>query len=53
MALELFRHNQEAYEASVKLLQERGKTAIIHPTGTGKSFIAFQLCLEHPESRVC
>lgn len=53
MALELFRHNQEAYEASVNLLRERGKAAIIHPTGTGKSFIAFRLCLDHPESRIC
>lgn len=46
-------HNREAYEASVKLLSELGKAAIIHPTGTGKSLIAFQLCPDHPESRIC
>lgn len=44
MALDLFRHN--GYESAVKMLQERGKTAVIHPAGTGKSFIGFQLCLK-------
>lgn len=53
MALDLFRHNREAYEAAMTLLGQKGKTAVIHPTGTGKSFIGFQLCLDHPESRIC
>ena len=33
-------------------MEEEGKAAIIHPTGTGKSFIGFKLAEEHPEARV-
>ena len=48
MAISLFPHNQTAYEAALKMLQNTGKAAVIHPTGTGKSFIGFQLCEEFP-----
>jgi len=34
-------------------MEETGKAAIIHPTGTGKSFIAFKLIEDHPEQVVC
>lgn len=53
MAIELFKHNQDAYEAALQMLQETGKAAVIHPTGTGKSFIAFKLCEDHPEKTIC
>ena len=49
----LFRHNHDAYEAASMMLEEKGKAAVIHPTGTGKSFVAFQLCADHPEATVC
>lgn len=52
MGLELFPHNQNAYEAAEYLLQKESKAAIIHPTGTGKSMIAFQLVLCHAKQRV-
>ncbi len=51
--MELFAHNQIAYESALTMLSETGKAAIIHPTGTGKSFIAFKLCEEHPNATVC
>ena len=51
--MELFEHNRIAYESAAKMLEERGRAAVIHPTGTGKSFIAFRLCEEHPFSRIC
>ena len=51
--MELFEHNRIAYESAAKMLEERGRAAVIHPTGTGKSFIAFRLCEEHPSSRIC
>ena len=35
------------------MLGETGKAAIIHPTGTGKSFIGFKLCEQHPDKRIC
>ena len=53
MSILLFPHNQEAYEAALAMLLETGKAAVIHPTGTGKSFIGFKLCEEHPAARVC
>ncbi len=44
----LFSHNLTAYQAAVDMLAETSKAAIIHPTGTGKSFIAFKLCEDNP-----
>lgn len=51
--MQLYPHNQSAYEAALALLSETGKAAVVHPTGTGKSFIALQLCADHPASKVC
>lgn len=53
MGIELFPHNQTAYESALSLLKEYGKAAVIHPTGTGKSMIAFKLAEEYPASRIC
>ena len=49
--LDLFPHNQHAYDMACHLLKERGRAAVIHPTGTGKSFIAFRLVLDNPKAR--
>lgn len=51
--MELFAHNETAYQSAVALMEQTGKAAVIHPTGTGKSFIAFHLALQHPNKRVC
>ncbi len=32
------------------MLAARGKAAVVHPTGTGKSFIAFKLAEDNPSS---
>ena len=53
MAISLFSHNESAYEAAVSMLAETSKAAIIHPTGTGKSFIGFKLCEDNPTKRIC
>lgn len=52
MAFQLFLHNQKAYETVEDFLESYGKAAVIHPTGTGKSFIAFRLVVEHPDKRI-
>ena len=52
MAIELFKHNQEAYESAVAMLDAVGKACVIHPTGTGKSFIGFKLCEDNPDKTV-
>lgn len=48
MGIHLFKHNEEAYQAVIAMLEEEGMAAVIHPTGTGKSLIAFKLVEEHP-----
>ena len=53
MSIELYEHNQTAYRAALDMLNTRGKAAVIHPTGTGKSFIGFKLCEEFPQKIVC
>ena len=40
----LWEHNKTAYEAACRLLDTAGKAAVIHPTGTGKSYLGFALC---------
>ena len=50
MAVQLFEHNAKSYQAAVKMMQQYGKAAIVHPTGTGKSYIAFKLIEDHPDA---
>ena len=52
MAITLFPHNQTAYNSLLAMLDETGKACVVHPTGTGKSFIAFKYCEDHPEQRI-
>ena len=53
MNISLFEHNQTAFDSAVELLDQTGKAAIIHPTGSGKSYIAFKLCEQNPDKSVC
>lgn len=53
MGVRLFPHNQQAYDAAVSMLASSGKAAVIHPTGTGKSFIAFRLCEDRFPETIC
>ena len=50
--LELLPHQDEAYKAVVKKFEEKGKAAVIFPTGCGKSFVALEYILKHPDERV-
>ena len=51
--IKLYSHNQKAYSLAVTMLKDTKKSAIVHPTGTGKSFIAFKLCEDHPDKTIC
>lgn len=53
MSIDLFEHNKTAYESAAAMLAETGRAAVIHPTGTGKSFIGFKLCEDNPDKTVC
>ena len=52
MAISLYPHNATAYDAVLSMLAETGKACVVHPTGTGKSFIGFKYCEDHPEQFV-
>ena len=52
VALRLFEHNEKAYHAAVRMMNQYGKAAIVYPTGTGKSYIAFKLIEDNPEKVV-
>lgn len=49
LSISLYEHNQAAYNATIQMLSEHKKAAVIHPTGTGKSFIAFKICEENSD----
>lgn len=53
MSIELFPHNKKAYENACAMMATCGKAAVIHPTGTGKSFIGFKLCEDHANKTIC
>ena len=49
----MFEHNQAAFDSVLDMLAETGKAAVVHPTGTGKSYIGFKLCEQFPDKKVC
>lgn len=51
--IKLYSHNKKAYDLAVNMIKDTKKAAIVHPTGTGKSFIAFKLCEDHPDKTIC
>ena len=53
MSISLYEHNQAAYDAALDMLAEKRKAAVVHPTGTGKSYIAFKLCEQFPDKSIC
>lgn len=50
--MELYKHNATAYARVVRLLNRTGKAAVIHPTGTGKTYIAFKLCADNADKKI-
>lgn len=53
MPICLYEHNKHAYASVRAMLSKTGKAAVIHPTGTGKSFIGFRLCEDNPDKKIC
>ena len=50
--LELYPHNEKAYRKLLDMLSETRRACIIHPTGTGKAFIAYRYAFDHPKERM-
>ena len=51
MGIELYKHNKEAYDKIEKLFESEDKVAIVHATGTGKSFISLKWLYENRDKR--
>lgn len=49
--LKLYEHNREAYVKVKSYIDRYGKACVIHPTGTGKSYIGFALVEDHPDKK--
>jgi len=47
MSIDLRKHNQDAYEKVKDTIGNSNRAAVIHPTGTGKSYIALKLLEEN------
>ena len=50
--MKLLPHNEAAYKSLVEMLKIVKRTYIVHPTGTGKSYIAMAYIKEHPDERI-
>lgn len=46
--IELYEHNQKAYDALLDMLGERDRACIIKPTGTGKFVIIAKMVQDNP-----
>ncbi len=52
MKLDLYPHNRKAFLKAKEMLDTKGRAAVIHPTGTGKSYIAFALAEENQDLHI-
>lgn len=50
--MDLLPHNRAAYDAVVAHLEKSDRACVVHPTGTGKSYIALQLIEDNPDARI-
>lgn len=51
MSIKLRKHNEETYEKIQEGFKRSKKVAVIHPTGTGKSFLALKLLENNKDKR--
>lgn len=49
--MQLYPHNQRAYDNAVEIFKQYNKTCIIHPTGTGKAVIIARFIVSNPDRR--
>lgn len=49
--IELYPHNKQAYENVLKDFETSNKTCVIHPTGTGKSFISLKWLYDNKDKK--
>ena len=52
MAIELYKHNKVAYDNVLEHYKNTNRTCVIHPTGSGKSFISLKFIEDNLNGRV-
>lgn len=52
MSVKLKPHNDKAYTKVKEMFEKGNEAAVIHPTGTGKSYIALKLIEDNPEKKI-
>ena len=50
MSMKLHPVNEQVFQKAVQMLETRNKAAVFHPTGTGKSCIAWKVVEARPET---
>ena len=48
--MQILDYNLKAYKALIKSFKKANRACIVHPTGLGKSYIAYQLIADNPDS---
>lgn len=48
--MQILDHNLIAYKALIKSFKKANRACIVHPTGLGKSYIAYQLIADNPDA---
>ena len=48
--MQILDHNLKAYKSLIKSFKKANRACIVHPTGLGKSYIAYQLIADNPDS---
>ena len=48
--MQILDHNLKAYKALIKSFKKASRASIVHPTGLGKSYIAYQLIADNPDA---
>ncbi|MBR4419073.1 MAG: DEAD/DEAH box helicase family protein, partial [Clostridia bacterium] len=51
MGLELYKHNKKAYEKVEAMFEHENHVAIVHATGTGKSFISMKWLFDNKDKK--
>ena len=51
MGVELYKHNKVAYEKVEKMFEKENRVAVVHPTGSGKSFISLKWLYDNRDKK--
>lgn len=50
--MKIYEHNRVAYNNVKETFEKFNRTCVIHPTGTGKTYITLQLLLDNVDKKI-